>query len=152
MKVVGFTFKAILEIEFAKGARWRGLYLYFLALARRNKVLISPDLDAKLLPSHLAGDHLCRGCFWDGDLSWTRYEYARSSLYYVQGELIFEPDVGTHIGRLADLNGQPKDVVVGFRRHGDAPLILPTRCELHEGVVRDSTWHKNFDEGENDLG
>jgi len=148
MKALQLTLDMTVEVEFQKATRRRSLQIYLLALATRRKVLLASHLNGDLVPNSLASRKLFRGEFWEGQLAWARDSDNRCCLYRVEGELAFEPTAGTRFGRLSELSGRLTDVVVGFRRHGDAPLIIPTRCDLIEGNVSNCFWDKKFDDGE----
>jgi hypothetical protein len=148
MKAVQFTLNATFEMELQKATHRRSLQPYLLALATRGKVLLASHLKEDLLPKSLASTKLVHGEFWEGQLAWTRDSDSRCCLYRVDGEMAFEPAAGKRFGRLSELNGRLTEIVVGFRRHGDAPLILPKRCDLIEENVKNCVWDEKFDEGE----
>ena len=146
MKAFRLTLDMTLEIKFAKNTRRADLQPYLLAVQSGAVFLVGTDAYQAVKTLWNGSSELMAGEFWESEVSWQWTEEQTRRFYSVTGPIAFELKSTTDIPLADNIDGCISDVLIGFRQHGDAPLILPTKCTLIEGQISDCRLDLDFDE------
>lgn len=146
MKAFRLTLDTTLEIELPKATRQANLQPYLLAIQSKVIFLVGADADRAAKTYWNGSSQFLAGEFWEAEASWKFTEEQTRRFYFVTGPIAFEIHSTTEGPRADNIDGSLSDVLIGFRQHGDAPLILPKKCTLIEGQISDSRLDLGFDE------